>query len=253
MLKYRAIMNPSSSPCDYVSLRSVAVCNLSFVLHFVLFWNAATAMMCINLLCVASERALLPAVVCDTTSRVCYFSATNVYVHRYFYWQVSIKPCELVPVCCCPAQNKREFGKSIWRLQREGLIKCRAAILQPIIPLMATAAVCKYSSHQQSRCWRAPSRPAWGPVQTKATSGYSSQGCRQMETLASRQAPLYRTAMDKCGTLSHTVTHASLLHDSESLSESLFVLGFEDGAENQTLNYYLCRGGYVAVCPPALW
>lgn len=34
-----------------------------------------------------------------------------------------------------------------------------------------------------------------------------------METLASRQSPLYRTAMDKCGALSHTVTYASLLHD----------------------------------------
>lgn len=193
----------------------MAVCNLGFVLQFVLFWNAATAVMRINLLCVASKRALLSAVVCDTSSRVCYVSATNVYVHRYFYWQVSIKPCELVPVCCGRTQNEWEFGKSIWCLQRERLIKCRAAILRPIIPLMATAAVCKYSSHQQSRCWRAPSRPAWGPVQTKATSGYSSQGCRQMETLASRQAPLSRTAMDKCGTLSHTVTHASLLHDSK--------------------------------------
>lgn len=167
----------------------------------------------INLLCVASKHALFSAVVCDTTSRVCYFSATNVYLHRYFYWQVSIKPCELVPVCCGHTQNEWEFGKSMmfaaWAFNQ------KQSSNSPIIPFMATAAVCKYSSHQQSRCWRAPSRPAWGPVQTKATSGYSSQGCRQMETLASRQAPLYRTAMDKCGTLSHTVTHASLLQDSK--------------------------------------
>lgn len=62
-------------------------------------------------------------------------------------------------------------------------------------------------------------------MQTKANSGYSSQGCRQMETLASRQPPLYRTAMDKCGALSHTVTYASLLHDNNIsvFSESLFL------------------------------
>lgn len=30
--------------------------------------------------------------------------------------------------------------------------------------LIAPAAVCKYSSHQQSWCWRGPNRTAWGPV-----------------------------------------------------------------------------------------
>lgn len=43
-----------------------------------------------------------------------------------------------------------------------------------------------------------------------------------METLASRQSPLYRTAMDKCGALSHTVTYASLLHNNNICLSEFF-------------------------------
>lgn len=70
MLKYPAIMNLFSFPRAYVSLRSAAVCNVSFVLQFAVLQNAATTVIRINALPVASKHALQSAVVCDAPSYV---------------------------------------------------------------------------------------------------------------------------------------------------------------------------------------
>lgn len=78
---------------------------------------------------------------------------------------------------------------------------------------IATAAVCKYSSHQQSWCWRGPSRPAWGRVRVWRRADTPRRAADRWRLW--RAGRLLSTGLPwiKCGVLSHVVTYASLVQD----------------------------------------
>lgn len=77
----------------------------------------------------------------------------------------------------------------------------------------ATAAVCKYSSHQQSRCWRGPSRAAWGRESAWWIADPPRRAADRWKLWRAGSLLSAGQLWIKCGALSHVVTYASLVHD----------------------------------------